>query len=159
MSPGNRAIQMLIAASLERLTTKLSVAKDFSKFPAGRYESDGPHSAVAFRALLVKALSNGPVRVQLDGTMGFGSSFLEEAFGGLVCTCGFKAAELRDNLTFESSDPSLPLEIWSYIETKPEPQLDLPIDEVSSYRTMPRTVLPKPKKRSILGALWGRLTR
>lgn len=93
----------------------LSVAQDFSRFPAGRSVADGPFPGENFRKLLVSALEKGPVIVQLDGTLGYGSSFLEEAFGGLVRKCGFGAADLRKRMTIESSDPSLEAEIWSYI--------------------------------------------
>jgi hypothetical protein len=95
---------------------KLSVAKDFSKFPAGRHESDGPYSGEVFRRLLVEELRKGPVTVLLDDTFGYGSSFLEEAFGGLVRACGFTAVDLHKNMTIETSDPSLSKEVWSYVD-------------------------------------------
>jgi len=96
-------------------TTELSVARDFSRFPAGRYLTDGKHSGERFRAMLLPKLHSGPVRVLLDGTLGYGSSFLEEAFGGLVRE-GFTVAQLHERLTLASSDASLVTEIWSYID-------------------------------------------
>lgn len=96
---------------------KIDIATQFSRFPAGRYLADGPFSGQAFRdTLLVPALRSGKrVRVILDGTAGFGSSFLEETFGGLV-RAGWKIEELLQKLDFVSSDPSLLEEIESYIK-------------------------------------------
>lgn len=60
--------------------------KDFAYSPGGRTRSDGPASGEAYRdTVLIPALRKGElVQVILDGTSGYGSSFLEEAFGGLV---------------------------------------------------------------------------
>jgi hypothetical protein len=102
--------------------TRIVIASDFSKYPAGRFESDGPFSGEAFRKkLLVPALKVGRVIVVLDGTLGYGSSFLEEAFGGLVRIEGFDAKSLKDKIEIVSADdPSLASEVWSYIdEAKP----------------------------------------
>lgn len=94
----------------------LSVAQDFSQFPAGRVAADGPHSGERFRVeLLLPALREGPVTVLLDGTMGYGSNFLKEAFGAL--TQHFTLAELKCRLSLESkSDRSVVTEIWTYLE-------------------------------------------
>jgi hypothetical protein len=101
---------------------KLSIAKDFSAFPAGRYVADGPYPGERFREVLVARLNAGEkLIVDLDGTMGYGSSFLEEAFGGLVRKCGFSARDLHARLEFRASDESLVGEVWSYIDSaKPE---------------------------------------
>jgi hypothetical protein len=94
----------------------LSVSKHFSRFPAGRFKTDSNVSGEAFRELLVKKLTeNDTVMVLLDDTMGFGSSWLEEAFGGLVTNEKFTASDLRKKLTVEASDTSLVTEIWEYI--------------------------------------------
>jgi hypothetical protein len=96
----------------------LNVAADFTRFPAGRYRSDGPYSGERFREdfLIPALLSNAAVRVVLDGTMGFGSSFLEEAFGGLARDGRFPREALLRTLKIESRDESLVDEIWSYID-------------------------------------------
>lgn len=96
----------------------ISVATDFTRFPAGRYETDGLYSGQRFREkLLAPALrKGGSVVVCLDGTMGFGSSFLEEAFGGLARTAEFRPAYLLEKLELQSKDDSLIDEIRSYIE-------------------------------------------
>ena len=58
------------------------------------------------------------IRIELDGTEGYGSSFLEEAFGGLVRLRGFGAEELHRLVTLISDeDESIPIEIWDYIDS------------------------------------------
>jgi hypothetical protein len=99
-------------------STVISIASQFSPTPAGRYISDGPYPGERFRdEYLVPALrdSTGCVTIDLDGTAGFGSSFLEEAFGGLVRR-GFDPAELRRRLMIKSSYPSYVERVWSYID-------------------------------------------
>jgi hypothetical protein len=69
---------------------ELSIAKEFSAYPSGRDENDGPFNGTSFRAKVLKpklqeAIKNHQrLTVYLDGVLSFGSSFLEEAFGGLV---------------------------------------------------------------------------
>ena len=100
------------------MSRTISIAKNFSRFPGGRFRTDGPFSGEAFRRKhLVPALRmDTPLSVDLNGTLGYGSSFLEEAFGGLVRVEEFTASRLRILLRFVSDDPSLVEEIWSYIE-------------------------------------------
>lgn len=63
----------------------ISVARDFSRTPGPRFVRQGDWSGEKFRRLLAKALSeHKTIVVDLDGTRGYGSSFLDEAFGGLV---------------------------------------------------------------------------
>lgn len=97
--------------------TMINIAKDFSRAPAGRFVTDGPNSGTRFRdQFLLPALQNGSgmITVELDGVRAYGSSFLDEAFGGLK-RAGFRAADLMRRLTFRSSDPSLVAEIKSYL--------------------------------------------
>ncbi|WP_066827628.1 STAS-like domain-containing protein [Sphingomonas mali] len=97
--------------------TVIDVAADFTRFPGGRYKSDGIFSGERFREeCLVPALDRGAkVVIKLDGTMGYGSSFLEEAFGGVVRSGRFTPQELQDRLVLETSDPSLYDEIVEYL--------------------------------------------
>ncbi len=94
----------------------VNIGKVFSKFPAGRYSADGPASGEKFREdVLRPILSAGfDLVIELDDALGYGSSFLEEAFGGLVRS-GFGANELLRRCHFESYDDSLVEEIRSYI--------------------------------------------
>lgn len=67
-------------------TKTINIARDFSRYPAGRFPSDGPFNGQLFRENFLKPAlhENDVIAVELDGTRGYGSSFLEEAFGGLV---------------------------------------------------------------------------
>lgn len=99
---------------------KISIAKEFSTEPAGRFPSDGPHSGERFRReLLVPALRECQnVVVILDGVEGYGSSFLEEAFGGLVREEGYSSTDIHNRIQFVSEeDESLEVEIWDYVDS------------------------------------------
>lgn len=95
----------------------VSVAKDFTRFPAGRYKRNGATSGEAFRErFLEEPLRRGEsVTVDLDGTVGYGSSFLEEAFGGLVRTSKLSAEFVLSHLVVKSADPDLVKEIQQYV--------------------------------------------
>ena len=103
------------------MTKMISIVNDFSKFPAGRYKSDGPNSGERFREeiLIPELKKNDKVTVQLDGALGFGSSFLEEAFGGLVRK-GFTYNILKDKLSIDSSVQTYTKRIWQYIKEQSE---------------------------------------
>jgi hypothetical protein len=97
--------------------TTIDVGRDFSRFPSGRYAAKGSTSGEAFRDnLLVPALrnNNNKIQVILDGTVGYGSSFLDEAFGGLV-RLGFDPAVLIKRINLVTSDASLIDEINEYM--------------------------------------------
>ena len=78
----------------------IDIGKDFSEVPGGRHHDDGPDSGQRFREQwLVPALrENEIVEVLLDNTEGYGSSFLDEAFGGLIREEGFTREELSTRL-------------------------------------------------------------
>ena len=97
-------------------TKVISVARDFSPVPAGRHFTDGPFPGAKFRdELLLPALKAfDDVTIELDGTVGMGSSFLEEAFGGLV-RLGYSESILRQRLHIQTSRESYAQRIWDYI--------------------------------------------
>lgn len=87
---------------------KLKVA-DFSDTPSGRYITDGPHSGEEFREKYLlpnyKALKNNEkLIIIIDGVEGYGSSFLEEAFGGLVRIHKIPANELLSRMEIVFDD-------------------------------------------------------
>lgn len=85
----------------------LHIARDFSRFPAGRHMADGPYSGQRFREeFLVPALKKGPVELLLDDVAGLPSSFLEEVIGGLIRS-GFPIAELKEKLSFKANSPRM----------------------------------------------------
>lgn len=86
------------------MLTEINIARDFSKVPVGRYYTDGPNSGQRFREeFLVPNLKKGDVVVILDGTEGYPSSFIEEAFGGLL-TAGIGNADyIRKHLSVRAT--------------------------------------------------------
>jgi hypothetical protein len=94
----------------------IDIGKDYSRYPAGRFREDGPFSGERFREerLLGLFQAGSKVQVLLDGTAGYGSSFLEEAFGGLVRR-GIPHKVLEENLKLVTEDAALNEEIWTYI--------------------------------------------
>lgn len=68
----------------------INIVKEFTDKPGARYESQGSNSGEKFRDTILypkflESLSkNEELVVDLDGGYGYGSSFLEESFGGLV---------------------------------------------------------------------------
>ena len=96
----------------------IKIATDFSEEPAGRFYADGPFSGERFREeLLVPALgSEKSVEVDIDDLEGYGSSFLEESFGGLVRKGYFSSEVLHQRLVISSLDKAVIEEIWGYID-------------------------------------------
>lgn len=95
----------------------VSVAKDFTPFPSGRYKRNGTTSGEAFRErFLEEPLRRGEdVEVDFEGTVGYGSSFLEEAFGGVVRSLKLEPKIVLERLHLKSTDPSLTAEVKEYI--------------------------------------------
>lgn len=93
---------------------------DFSEFPGPRYEALGPHSGEKFRKTVLLEeikIHKGNISVVLDGAFGYGSSFLDESFGGLIRD-GISdeiALQLCENLVSEE-DPSLKVEITQWVK-------------------------------------------
>jgi hypothetical protein len=94
----------------------INIASQFSRSPAGRFVEDGPYSGETFREkYLVPALSDGgSVILEMDGTRGYGSSFLDEAFGGLRRKGDFSIEDLK-RIIIRTKDPSLDLEVKRYL--------------------------------------------
>jgi hypothetical protein len=114
---------------------KISIAQDFSVYPAGRFRTDGDFSAQAFREdWLVPHFGEEPLEVDLDGTRGFDSSFLEEAFGGLVRSLGLKDLQVvRQHLVISSSLSAYCDEVWAHIAQAIEAQQALEADQAAEH--------------------------
>lgn len=102
---------------------EISIAKDFSIIPGARFPEEGDFSGQDFRRkLLLPKLkeainSNDFLYVILDGTAGLGTSFLEEAFGGLIREDNISYESIKSHLRFVSDeDPEYIDEIYEYIE-------------------------------------------
>ena len=98
----------------------ISIARDFSPFPAGRKRRDGPFTGEMFRedVLRPKLAAGTHVILDIDGVEGLPSSFLEEVFGGLV-RAGWKVDALRGAVEFRLTEPDLeiyPPIAWRFAE-------------------------------------------
>lgn len=85
----------------------INFAKDFTKTPGGRFKDGGPWSAQEFREKHMEPIfedpSNAdPIAIDLDGAFGYATSFLEEAFGGVVRKYGY--ANVAPRLQFKCDD-------------------------------------------------------
>ena len=82
-------------SDIEKSELYINVASDFSKFPFGRFKSDGPYSAQAFlEDILYPALkTHERIAVDLSYARALGSSFLEGVFGRLVSELNWTAEE------------------------------------------------------------------
>ena len=69
---------------------RIKISKDFTQTPGGRYKEHGAFSGEEFRENILypkymeACKENKRLEIDLDGCFGFPSSFIEEAFGGLV---------------------------------------------------------------------------
>lgn len=99
--------------------SKVSVANDYIRTPGARYIKDGEFSGEDFRNKILEPLfldetDRSKIVIDLDGTDGYATSFLEEAFGGLARIFGKKVVLAR--LSFISNEePELIEEILGYI--------------------------------------------
>jgi hypothetical protein len=92
-----------------RKMTVLYIGTQFSDDPAGRYYTDGDGNGEEFREEVLKPifLSGKRITINIDKNVeGYGSSFLVEAFGGLIKHGYFNKAYIKDRLTisYENSD-------------------------------------------------------
>jgi hypothetical protein len=100
---------------------KLNIAKEFSLNPGPRYIHEGLFSAEKlqkdiFNDRFEKAIaSDGKLIVNLDGVGGYGTSFLEELFGGAVRNYNMKDVQERIEIISEQ-EPYLLDDISEYIK-------------------------------------------
>ena len=102
---------------------RIRIASDFTTAPGPRKVSEGRFSGEQFRKeiLLPKLREALDMRclltVDLDGTSGYGTSFLEESFGGLIRDDNLSLTTLDTALEFVShEEPDLLTEIREYME-------------------------------------------
>lgn len=95
----------------------IQLAKEFSRYPAGRNTKDGPYSGELFRKKFLEPnlKIHDKIIIELDGARGYGSSFLEEAFGGLV-RAGYSINDLKEKLIIKATNKSLEAEIFDFID-------------------------------------------
>ena len=95
---------------------------DFSKTPYGRYDVDGKANASSFRDKILAPAFKNPeidkVNVYLDTVEDgyeYGSSFLEEAFVGLIRKCHVDAEVVRKKLNLVTEHYDYVLEVNEYL--------------------------------------------
>jgi hypothetical protein len=94
-----------MSSQVTEVLPTIAVASQFSRTPGGRYYSDGPDTGEKFREeFLIPALqAHQSILIELDGTRGYPSSFLEEAFGGTVRRLRMSADEFFRRVKFKSA--------------------------------------------------------
>ncbi|MBH2774097.1 STAS-like domain-containing protein [Serratia marcescens] len=95
-------------------------------YPGPRFKRLGPQSGEEFKLFLHKIIidfygddftnnKNVSIVIDLDGTRGYGSSFLEEGFGGLI-RMGVPYSIVKSLKIKTKEEPELEDEINEYIE-------------------------------------------
>jgi hypothetical protein len=102
---------------------KIKIARDFTPTPGPRYIKEGFHSGELFRDTILypkfeEALKQGvKIEVDLDGTAGYGTSFLEETFGGLIREKHMDIEVIKKHLELISNEEDYLIEdIQHYLE-------------------------------------------
>lgn len=93
-------------------------AHEFTDIPIGRFRTDGDLSAEVFRDdILIPLLANhNKVILDLNGVFGFGSSFLDEAFCGIIRRKLYTVDELLTKLEIIcDDDPMTVRQIHKYL--------------------------------------------
>ena len=109
----------------------LNIAKDFSDTPGPRYNKEGTYSGQSFRETCLypklKACieSDNKLVINLDGTQVYGTSFLEEAFGGLIRVNHLSYDDIKEHTELISEEePYLLEDIEQYLlDAKHDAQL------------------------------------
>lgn len=96
---------------------KIIISTDFSDTPGGRLKKEGAFSGESFReTILLPAYNESTEKliINFDNCFGFATSFLEEAFGGLVRI--HKKRNILDHIIIESNDDeTIPDLIQAYV--------------------------------------------
>jgi len=89
----------------------IHVAQDYSATPLGRYRKHGEFSGERFRdEYLIPALErHKKIAINFDGVAGLPSSFLEEAFGGIIRSGKITAEDFFLRVSILVTTPSLTL--------------------------------------------------
>lgn len=102
-----------------------NIAKEYTDIPGPRYRSEGIFSGEDFReTILLKLVERAKteqekILIDLDGGYGYPTSFLEEAFGGLIRV--LKDKTINELIEFKSDEePALIEEIEEYMRREIE---------------------------------------
>jgi hypothetical protein len=119
---------------------QINVARDFTTRPAGRLRAHGPGSGEQFREEhLIPALREAHfVMIQMDGTMGYGSSWLKAVFSHLGAE-GFDGQDLLQRIHIASFDRSITLEIKQYLADDGNYDDEVTPEQIESIRAYVRS--------------------
>lgn len=81
------------------------ISEEFSLYPMGRNDDDGPDNGQKFfrKFILPNIETQKPTTVVFDGVHSCGSSFLDEAFHVMPKDLGIKARVFKDLISIEAS--------------------------------------------------------
>jgi hypothetical protein len=100
------------------MTRKIKIATDFAEKVGHRFRSTGGKSGEEFRQDLLENLMKdetvSKIEIDMDDTWGYPSSFLEEAFGGLVRIFGIDLVRKKIEI-ISTQDESLYERILKYV--------------------------------------------
>lgn len=104
---------------------KINISKEFSETPGGRKIAEGKFSGEEFREKILKnkyeeAVEKGEkLEINFDNCFGFASSFLEEAFGGMIRVHN-KVGILNNIIIVSKDDETLEETIIKYVKAAEE---------------------------------------
>ena len=89
----------------------------FSQYPSGRYKKEGPATAQHLRedTIIPNLLLGHDLEIVMDGAAGFGASFLEECFGGLMRSKRITPFHVMQHMKIVTADASLKKECVKYM--------------------------------------------
>ena len=99
-----------------------NVARQFSRTPSARVFEEGKFPGAELRQIIAPLIKECIDKkesfiINLDGASGYGTSFLEEVFGGLIRNEEINYQDLKSVLHFiTKEEPELEAEIWEYID-------------------------------------------
>ena len=103
------------------MNKRIKISEDFSKIPGARYRKDGEYSGQQFYEDILEPKYESlnqekgeKLEIDLDGTEGYATSFLDEAFGGLAREYG-KEKVIKSLVFISYEEPYLIDEIKSYM--------------------------------------------
>ena len=99
---------------------ELNIAKQYTRFPGPRLRKTGEYSGEDFLdtcllEFMQQVTADDQVRIVLDGTKGYGSSFLDESFAGLIRE-GIDPEIVKAIDFVSEEDPSIIDEIRGYVQ-------------------------------------------
>lgn len=120
LTPEDENHYLLFCPSCLKGAGYFSVREELGYMPAGVTLDDGRQSGERLRQMLEARMHRCPLTIDMDSTLGYGSSFLEAAFTAL----GARSAIPPEHFTIRCSDSSIVKEVEGYIRQQTSPLLD-----------------------------------